>query len=384
MIVKRGFKFRLKPTPAQLQKCCMFAGAKRWIFNHGLEQRMRIYEQTEKTLTYFEQNNALIALKNAPETNWLSEIHSQVLQQGLKDLDRAFVNFFRRVQTGEKPGFPRFKRRGVKDSFRYPQGVKVEDNKVFLPKIGWVSFKKTRDLQGEINETTITQEGENWYVSFSCEWEKSDPLPVSITEEKAVGIDLGVAQFATLACGTKNVLVTIPNPRILKRLLFKLRRLSRQLSRKAKGSKNRLKARLKLSKLHARIRNFRHNFVHQLSAQMIKSHDIFCIESLNITSMLEKGTRALARSIADASWGYFLHCLKYKAEEHGKYIVEAQKYFPSTQICSSCDSKQKLELSEREYHCKSCGLRICRDYNSAIVLKAAGMTVLTACGATTR
>lgn len=384
MLVKRAFKFRLKPTQAQLQKFQQFAGARRWIYNHGLEERQKAYTETEKTLTHFEQNNALVQLKENPETSWLKEIHSQVLQQGLKDLDRAFTNFFRRVKSGEKPGYPRFKRRGIRDSFRYPQGVKIEENKAFLPKIGWVTFKKTREFKGQLNETTIVQEADHWYISFSCEWEKHDAPTASINEERAVGIDLGLTRFATLACGTKNVFVTIPNPRILKQLLHKMRRLSRQLSKKVKGSKNRFKAQLKLSRLHARIRNLRHNFVHQLSLEMIKSHDIFCVESLNITSMLQKGTRALARSIADASWGYFLHCLKYKAEEHGKHVVEAGQYFPSTQLCSACDNKQKMELSMREYNCPNCGLKIDRDYNSAIDLKAAGITVLTACGATIR
>ena len=149
-----------------------FAGARRFVFNRGLDQRQKAYESTGKSPSYFEQNKELTRLKDLPETAWLNEIHSQVLQQGLKDLDRAFQNFFLRVKRGEKPGYPKFKKKGMNESFRFPQGVKVEDSKVYLPKIGWVKFRKSRDIQGQINETTILEEGSDWYISFSCEWEK--------------------------------------------------------------------------------------------------------------------------------------------------------------------------------------------------------------------
>jgi putative transposase len=382
MIVRRAFKYRLELTEEQQMLCERFAGARRWMFNYGLEQRQEFYDLTGGTLSYFDQNRYLTYLKEQEETQWLRDIHSQVLQQSLKDVSRAYENFFRRVKAGEKPGHPRFKKKGTRDRFRYPQGVKVEGNMVFLPRIGKVKFRKTRDIQGTVKETTIIQEGSHWYVSFSCEWEIQAPVVVPIAEEKAVGIDLGVAAFATLACGTKNVQVTVVNPRPLKRLLTKLQSLSRRLSKKVKGSKNYQKAKQKLSRLHAKIRNFRHNFVHQLSAEMIKTHDIFCIESLDISKLLQNNTRALARSISDAGWRIFLNCLKYKAEAQGKHVVEAGKYFPSTQLCSRCDHRQKMELSTREYHCANCGLDIGRDYNSAIRLKTAGMSVLNACGAT--
>ena len=155
-----------------------------------------------------------------------------------------------------------------------------------------------------------------------------------------------------------------------------LRYLSRQLSKKIKKSKNNLKARRKLSKHHAHIKNLRNNFVQQLSSQMIKSHDIFCIEGLDISNLLKESPKGLSRSISDAGWRSFLHCLKYKAEEYGKHLIEAGKYFPSSQICASCGHQQKMPLSVREYNCLSCGYKSDRDYNSAIVLKAAGMSVL--------
>jgi len=192
---------------------------------------------------------------------------------------------------------------------------------------------------------------------------------------------MGLERFATTASGKENRAEQIENPKFLRKRLSHLRYLGRQLSKKTTKGKNRLKARCKLSKLHANIKNLRNDFVQQLSSKMVKNHDIFCVESLNISSLLENSPKGLARAIADAGWRSFLHCLKYKIEENGKHLVEMDKYFPSSQICGSCDNKQKMPLCVREYNCPNCGIKNDRDYNSAIVLKAAGMSVLKARGA---
>ena len=360
MIIRRAFKYRLKPTPSQREKFLQFAGARRFAFNRGLDERKKTYEATGKNLSYFEQNIELTSLKDQPETGWLKEIHSQVPQQALKDLDRAFKNFFRRVKKGEKPGYPRFKKKGMSESFRYPQGVKISGSKVFLPKIGWIKFRKSRELQGLLKETTILQEGTNWFVSFSCEWGKETKL-VPLHESKAVGIDMGLTKFATTSSGPKNSRHDIENPRFLSKRLSHLRYLSKQLSKKVKKSKNSYKARLKLSKYHARIKNLRNDFVQKLSTEMIKNHDIFCIESLDISSLMKESPKGLSRSIGDAGWRMFLHCLKYKAEERGKHLIEAGKYFPSSQICAFCWNSQKMPLAMRQYECERCGIKTDRD-----------------------
>jgi putative transposase len=161
MIIKRAFKFKLKPISSQRDQFLQFAGARRYVFNRGLDQRKKAFEATGKSPSYFDQNKELTFLKEQPETSWLKDIHSQIPQQGLKDLERAFQNFFGRIKKGAKPGYPRFKKKGIAESFRFPQGVKVEGSRVFLPKIGWVKFRKSRDIQGTLNETTILQEGED-------------------------------------------------------------------------------------------------------------------------------------------------------------------------------------------------------------------------------
>lgn len=373
MIKKRAFKYRLKPTKNQREKFQQFAGVRRWIFNQGLQQRQKAHQEGKK-LTYYEQNNELIALKE--QFSWLKEVHSQIPQQALKDLDRAYQHFFRRVKLGTKPGFPKFKKKGVKDTFRFPQGVRVKGSQAYLPKIGKVKFRKSRELEGILKETTIIQEGNAWYIVFSCEIELPSPLPAPIDGDKAIGIDMGLKAFATLAIGKSNIQQEVKNPKYLSKKLSKIKHLSRELSKKAPKSKNRLKARIRLSKLHAGVKNSRNDFAQKLSTKMIKNHDIFCIESLEISRLLTKSPKSLSRSISDASWRSFLHCLKYKAEEKGKHIVEAGKYFPSSQLCSNCYHRQEMPLNQREYVCPNCGLKIDRDYNSAIALKAAGMSVL--------
>jgi putative transposase len=382
MLLRKGFKYRLDPTNGQRQLFAQFAGASRFLYNRGLAQRKAAYEKEGKSIAYFEQNNELVSLKKQETTIWLKDIHSQVLQQALKNLDTAFQNFFENVKLGKKPGFPRFKCKGIRDSFRYPQGIKVECDNVYLPKIGWVRFRKSREIEGEIKQATILREGEHWYVSFSTEKEIADPAPAALQEERAVGIDMGIKTFATMATGRVNKPTYVPNPRFLKQHLPRLRVLARRLSKKVKFSKNWLKAKKQLAKLHARIKRCREDFAHKLSTAVVKSHDIICVEGLNIANLLEKGTKSLSRSIADASWRLFLRCLEYKAKEQGKHFVETGKYFPSTQTCSQCGARKKMELSDREYQCPVCSMVIERDLNSAILEKAAGMSVLKACGAT--
>ncbi len=379
MIIRKAFFYRLKPKKPQRTQLANFSGACRYIYNRGLEERKKAYEEKSKPLTYFEQNIELTKFKQEQKTSWLKEIHSQVLQQALKDLDQSFQHFFRRVKQKQTPGYPKFKCKGIRDSFRYPQGVKIQDDQAYLPKIGWIKFRKSRDIQGMLKQTTISRRGEHWYISFSCEIETDTPPKIPILEEKAVGIDVGLIHYGVLASGKSNNCTIIPPPKFLKTLLPRMRVLSKRLSKKQKGSQNWKKAKRQLAKLHAKIRHARENFAHQLSTLIVKSHDIICVESLNIAELMQS---KLSRSIADAGWRQFLTYLKYKAHEKGKHFVEIGKYYPSSQLCSSCGHKQKIELKERKFCCQKCHLQIDRDYNSSIVIKAAGMSVLNACGAT--
>ena len=374
MILRKNFTYLLIPKKTQENTCAQFAGARRWIFNWGLDQRKESWEKTKTRITLYNQNNELVALKKREDLPWIKSIHSQVLQQGLHDLDRSFVNFWTGLKKKTKTGYPRFKCKGVRDSFRYPQGVKVKGNEVWLPKIGWVKFRKSREIEGKIKQTTVFKKVDKWYVSFSTEIEKEIPKIIP-DKKKAVGIDLGLRTYATMAVGEKNLLVTIENPKFLKVKLAKLRFLSRELSRKIKKGKNRLKARKKLSSLHFKIKNVRLDFFYKLALEIVKNHDIIGVEKMNIKAMLQ-GLGKLARAINDAGWGMFLSCLKNKALEYGKRLYEVSSLLGCTQHCSNCGNKNKIELGQREYIC-SCGLKIDRDLNSAINVKniAAGTSV---------
>jgi putative transposase len=360
MIFQKAFKFQLKANQQQESKFYQFAGARRWIYNRGLDQRKKAWEQDKRKITVYDQNNELPRLKKEEDLKWLKDIHSQILQQALHDLDEAFLRFF------QGAGCPRFKCRGVKDSFRYPQGVRVNDNKVWLPKIGWVRFKKSREIEGSIKQTTIVLEGGKWYVSFSCEIEKEPPV-VQLDSHKSVGIDLGLTHFATLAVGDQNRLVTIENPKFLRKRLKKIRFLSCQLSHKKKFGNNRNKARKKLNKLHSHLKNLRLDFSYKLALEIVKSHDIIGVETMNIKGMVQ-GLKTLARAISDAGWGMFLNCLKNKAMEYGKTLYEISSLFGSTRICSNCGRKHEITLGQREYICE-CGQKIDRDLNAAINIK---------------
>lgn len=377
MIIKKAFRFRLRPNKGQLQAFACFSGACRWIYNRGLAERQKAWEENKRPLSLYEQNNTLTKLKEQEETSWLKEVHSQILQQSLHDLNQAFLHFFRRIKNKEIPGFPRFKCKGEKDSFRYPQGVKIQEDHVWLPKIGWVRFRKSREMQGDLKQTTVIKEGNKWYVCFSCEWEE-EHQPSHAFENKVIGIDVGLESFATIV--SDDQFEEVPSPRFLIRNLSHLRYLSRQLSKKIKKSKNWCKAKAKLQAFHAKVRYRRQDFLHKLSTRLVKNHDVIAVENLKIQRLLTTAKRFLARSIGDAGWRQFLQMLKYKCAYTGKHLVEASEFFPSTQLCSQCGCRNDISLGIRQYSC-NCGFVIHRDRNAALNLKAVGMTALKACGA---
>lgn len=373
MIVAKTFRYRLEPNTAQRQLFARFAGCCRFVFNHGLAARKASYESEGKTLSYADQSKTLPNLKKAEGTAWLSEVHSQVLQQALKDLDSAYQHFFRRVKNGETPGFPRFKKKGQKDAFRYPQGVKTREGRVFLPKIGWVKYRDSRPVEGTILQATVKREGEHWFVTLACEVELPDPTPVMSVEGRAVGIDVGLKSFAVLSDGTE-----LKNPRFLQAALTKLKRAQRCLARKVKGSNNWKKQVASVVKLHIQVKNARKDFAHKASTAIVKNHDVIAVEGLSIRGMLKN--RHLSRAISDAGWGMFLDMLKYKAEWAGKHFVRIGRFEATSKTCSTCGEKRPMPLSIRTYVCDSCGMSKDRDWNASLNIRAAGLAVLNACG----
>ena len=349
----KAFKYRLYPTKNQTQKLDWILDNCRILYNSCLLDRKHRYEQTGKGLTRIEQQKILVSDKKNIE--FLNDIHSQVLQNVLLRVERAFQNFFRRVKTGEKPGYPRFKPDNRYDSFCYPQkGFEITDNGLKLSKIGTVKIKLHRQPTGKIKTCSIKKEIDKWYACFSVEYEPiKKPIP-----DKTIGVDVGIKFFAVLSDGQ-----AIENPKYLRASEGKLRVKQRQLSKKKKGSSNRKKARTVVAKLHCKIRNQRSDFHHKLSRKLVNTYGFIVAEDLNIKGMVKN--HHLAKSISDAGWGQFLKYLEYKAAEAGIQFEKVAPHYTSI-ICSACGERVPKTLADRIHACPFCGIVLDRDHNAAI------------------
>ncbi len=358
-----------------------FAGCCRYVFNLALAARKLAYEQAAKTLSFVDQCRILTEWKKAEGTPWLAAVHSQVLQQALKDLDAAYQHFFRRVKQGETPGFPRFKKKGVKDSFRYSQGIKVRDGKVYLPKIGWVRFRNTRPVEGKIQQATIKRDGDHWFVCFSCEIRIPDPVHASTA---AVGIDLGIVNFASLSNGTQ-----IEPLGSFRKHEARLARAQRKLSRKRKRSRNLGKLKAKVYRLQAHIANARKDFLHKLSTTLCKNHALIVVEDLNVKGMSASASgtaekpgqnvrakSGLNKSILDQGWSMFRSMLEYKAKWLGGQVVAINPANTSRAcpVCGEVDADNRK--TQAEFRCVHCGHADNADVNAARNILRAGLARL--------
>lgn len=360
MKINRAFRYKLRPTSEQEQCFWQFAGAVRWVWNEMLAERKRVYEETGKGVSQYAQMRRLTALKQEPETDWLRTIHSQVLQEPIKQLQQAFVNFFEK-----RASYPRFKKRKhINQSFSYPQGVRVDGDSVYLPKIGWVRFRKSREIEGEIKRATVRRKASGWYISVVCEIE-IEPEQTEPTPGGVVGIDLGLNDFAVMSDGERT-----PNPRHLRRLERKLAREQRTLSRRQRGSNRYRKQREKVARLHERVRDARADFLHKLSHRLVSENQGIVVEDLSIKGMAR--TR-LAKSVHDAGWGEFLRQLEYKCQWQGKTFHQIDRWFPSSRIHNGCGVKNTISLSDRSFVCCGCGEVVDRDLNAAQNIKHQGL-----------
>lgn len=365
----KAFKYRLKPNKAQRKKIAQNSGCARFIYNYTLERLIKS-AQEKVCLHYEDITNELPSLKRDPRTRWLGDAPAQVLQQAAKDAVLTRDKFFKEKKKNKKYGFPKFRKKFVNDSFRYPQHVTVEGNYVFLPKIGRVKFIKSREIEGTIKQAVVKREGKHWNISLVCEIQQEVVL-VKPREEKVIGIDVGLLRFATLSNGDE-----IYNPHYLKSSLNDLKRLQKAFARTKRGSKNRLKLKDKIRKLHLRIKNQRLDFLHKLTTHIVENFDGIVIEDLHILGMLKN--RHLALAISDVGWGKFFDMLRYKCEWYGKVLVVINRFLPTSKTCSSCGEKKAMPLSERTYSCSRCRLEIDRDLNAALNIRKAGMTFLQA------
>lgn len=358
-----------------------FAGACRFVFNRALARQNENHEAGNKYIPYGKMASWLVEWKNATETQWLKDSHSQPLQQSLKDLERAYKNFFRK-----RAAFPRFKKRGQNDAFRYPQGVKLdqENSRIFLPKLGWMRYRNSRQVTGVVKNVTVSQSCGKWYISIQTESEVSTPVHPSAS---MIGLDAGVAKLATLSDGT----VFEPVNSFQKNQKT-LARLQRQLSRKVKFSNNWQKQKRKIQRLHSRIANIRRDYLHKVTTTVSKNHAMIVIEDLKVSNMSKsaagtvsqpgRNVRAksgLNRSILDQGWYEMRRQLEYKQLWRGGQVLAVPPAYTS-QRCACCGHTAKENrLSQSKFRCQVCGYTANADVNGARNILAAGHAVL-ACG----
>ena len=358
-----------------------FAGACRFVFNRALARQNENHEAGNKYIPYGKMASWLVEWKNATETQWLKDAQSQPLQQSLKDLERAYKNFFRK-----RAAFPRFKKRGQNDAFRYPQGVKLdqENSRIFLPKLGWMRYRNSRQVTGVVKNVTVSQSCGKWYISIQTESEVSTPVHPSAS---MVGLDAGVAKLATLSDGT----VFEPVNSFQKNQKTPAR-LQRQLSRKVKFSNNWQKQKRKIQRLHSCIANIRRDYLHKVTTTVSKNHAMIVIEDLKVSNMSKsaagtvsqpgRNVRAksgLNRSILDQGWYEMRRQLEYKQLWSGGQVLAVPPAYTS-QRCACCGHTAKENrLSQSKFRCQVCGYTANADVNGARNILAAGHAVL-ACG----
>lgn len=359
MNVMCAYRYELDPNREQQILLTKHAGAARFAYNWGLARRIELYRRTGKSTNAIEQHRELNRLKKT-DYLWLYEVSKCAPQEALRDLDRAFANFFRGLKEGRKVGFPRFRKKGRDDRFRLTGSIRVLDRAVQLPRLGAIRLKEKPNVRGRILSATVRREADRWYVSLTVETWLPDPLPV---QGPAVGVDVGLHHFATVV-GDNGTVAKVEAPRQLQRTLRLLQRRQRQHSRKQKGSKNRKKSAVRLARLHRRIRNIRRDFLHKLTTHLAKTKSVIVVEDLAVSRLLKN--QKLARHISDVGWGEFRRMLTYKCTWYGSRLVVANRYYPSSRTCSACGHVlEALPLDVREWDCPVCGTHHDRDVNAA-------------------
>jgi putative transposase len=372
--MERAFKYRVYPTPEQETLLRRTLGCVRLVYNKALAHRTEAWYERQERVDYIQSSAQLTLWKKEEELQFLNEVSCVPLQQGLRNLQKAFGNFW-----AGRAKYPNFKKKRHGGSAEFTKsGFRWKDGQVFLAKCTEaLPIRWSRQLPKGCEPSTITVKLDacgRWFVSLLVDDITLKPLPVAM---QSVGIDLGITSLLALSTGEK-----VSNPKHFNRLRKKLKRVQKALSRKVKGSNNRHKAGLKVARVHAQISDSRQDFLHKLTTRLVRENQTIAVEDLAVRNMVKN--HKLSRSISDASWGELVRQLTYKAAWYGRNLVKIDRWFPSSKRCGNCGYiVDKLGLSIREWTCSSCGAIHDRDLNAANNILAAGLAV-SVCGATVR
>jgi len=382
MEILAAFKYELMPTGQQAHNMRRFAGSCRFVFNKALALQKERYESGEKKLGYAGLCKQLTEWRNGADTPWLKDSPIHPAQQALKDLELAYSNFF-----AKRADFPRFKKKGNGDSFRYPDPKQIklerENGRIFLPKLGWIRYRNSRLALGALRNVTVSSKGGKWFVSVLMRREVEQPLP----HGPSTGIDVGIARFATLSDGT--FLAPLNS---FKKHEQRLAKYQRRMARKTKFSNNWKKARGRVQRIHSSIANARNDFLHKATTQISKNHAMVCIEDLQVRNMSKSASgtleapgrkvaqkKGLNKAILDQGWGEFRRQLEYKTRWNGGEFVAVPAAYTS-QTCPCCGHiSRENRQTQALFACVSCGYENNADHVGAINVLAAGHAVL-ACG----
>lgn len=365
----KTYKFKLVPNKEQEATLAHNLDVTRFIYNLCLDYKKTLFQNHNISISKNDIQKELKYIKN--ETEWMKDLHSQTVQDVTDRLFVAYDNFFRRVKKGETPGFPKFAKKDFWSSFKFKQGVGIckNTNKLKLPKVGKVKFKKSQEIIGNIKTASIKKENDGWFVCLSCELDIK-PKPQI---DRVVGIDLGIKELMIDSFGDK-----ISNPKTLNVWQKKLSKKQRELSRRKKGSNNRKKSKDDLRNIHEKISRIRKDNLHKISTKIISENQVIICEDLKVKNMQKN--HKLARSISDASWSMLMSMLEYKSDWYGRNFIKVAPHYTS-QDCSDCGWRnEELTLKDRFWVCQDCEAEHDRDINAAKNIRNRGINKLKEAG----